>query len=181
VHHDGSLLRAVVHAWLEAEQAERAAVAADVGPERDEETEARLQASGLVGEALGEVLPARAPVGDELLVAQGALREVEHEQPGLARRPRVVDHRERVAVRQQPAALRARGSAQREAQHAAVERRGGGGERLEGARVGCGGRRRAGGDDSQHGPRERAGEGAPASLRFPEHPRSGSEAPVRPP
>jgi hypothetical protein len=176
VHHDGPLLGAVVHAGLEAEEAQGAPVAAHVGAEGDEQAEARLEAPGMVGEARGPGLAAPAAVGDERLVEQRAPGDVDHEQAGLAGGPRVVDHGERVGVRQQPAALGAGGGAEREAEHAAVEGGDGGGQRLDGVDVGRVRRQRAGSGDE--GPRRRKARGSPES---PQHQGPGSEAPGGPP
>jgi len=114
-------------------------------------------------------------VGHERLVEQRAAGDVDHEQAGLAGGPRVVDHGQRVGMRQQPAPLGAGRGAEREAEHAAVEGGDGGGQRLEGVGVGRTRRQRGGSGDER--PR-RSARGSPES---PQHQGPGSEAPGGPP
>ena len=70
---------------LEAVEAERVAVAADVGVGRAEETEARLVAAFRVREPRREVVAAAATVRDELLEEHLLALEVEHPEAGFGR------------------------------------------------------------------------------------------------
>jgi hypothetical protein len=77
VHDDGAVPGAIVHAGLETVEAQRVAVAADVGISRAKEPEARLVAPLRVREPRREIVAAAAPVRDELFEENLLALEIE--------------------------------------------------------------------------------------------------------
>jgi murein L,D-transpeptidase YcbB/YkuD len=117
VHDEEAVARPVVHAALEAVEAQRPAVLADVRLGRAEESERGLLASPLVREARGEALARVASVGDELVEEHLARRQVEHPEAALRGGERVVDDREPVQPLDLALASRLGRGAQRELEH----------------------------------------------------------------
>jgi hypothetical protein len=166
VDDDAALVREVIHAALEPEQAQRVAVQPEVRLARAEQTEARLLRPRPVGEGRRAAETARAPVRDELAEAHGPAREVEHPEPRLGGGQRIVHHGEQ-RLRELAARVAACERAEREVERLGTDSRRR--EALEGRRVDGQGvdadRRRAFGArdprerDDEDGDRDRVAQG----------------------
>ena len=91
---DGAGERVVVEAWIESVEPKRVAVAADVAVPRDEQPEAAHVRAVGIRERRGQHFPAVPAVRDELVELHAAGEHVDHPQPPLRRRTRVVDQRQ---------------------------------------------------------------------------------------
>ncbi|KAG1250253.1 hypothetical protein G6F65_018809 [Rhizopus arrhizus] len=118
---DRAFARTVVEARLQPDQAQRVAVAAHVGLLRGERAEAGHETAVAIGEMLGAVVAAVASVRHPFLEQQALVGQVEHPQPRLGGRPRVVDHAEAITIDAQLGPLqRTAHGVRRQLQHVAV-------------------------------------------------------------